>query len=71
MLSDEVLDQVPVSITVSKVGDEWYLTTTHLDPDDHDHHEHIEIRLDRERLHQLYGEVARTVLFLPVIRHER
>ena len=62
MLSDEVLYQIPSSITVHKIGDEWYLTTTHLDPENPQHHEHIEIRLDRDRLLQLYGEVARAVL---------
>ena len=62
MTIDEVLYQVPVSITVSHVGDEWLLTTTHLDPEDQAHHEHVEIRLDRQRMLQLYGELCRAVL---------
>ena len=54
-----VLDEVPQSIRVSKIGDDWWLTTTQ--GATFETHDHIEIRLDRERLLELQREVNAAV----------
>jgi len=54
-----VLDEVPQSIRVTRTGDNWWLTTTH--GATFETHDHIEIRLDRERLLELQREVNAAV----------
>jgi hypothetical protein len=56
---DDLLDQVPADIGITRIGDEWYLTTRH--GSTFEEHQHIEIKLDRERLLQLYSEVTDAV----------
>jgi hypothetical protein len=56
----DVLEEVPQSITVSKHDGDWWLTTTH--GATFETHDHIEIRLDLERLLDLWNEVNAAVM---------
>lgn len=60
---DDLLEQVPSGITISKISDLWYLTTTHGDPGGE--HDHIEIKLDRKRLRELYHQAIAALIREP------
>jgi hypothetical protein len=54
-----LLEEIPADIGITKIGDEWYLTSTHGDPDGV--HSHQEIRLDWETLLELRDAIVKEI----------